>query len=47
MIFRLTFFKRVNKKVTKTFKTLDEAQSYASKKHLFQYEIDEITYLVL
>lgn len=47
MIFYLTFFKRVNKKVTKTFKTLDAAKEYAAKKHLCHYDIGEMTYINL
>jgi hypothetical protein len=46
-MFTLVYFKRVNKKVVKTFKTLNEAQAYASKKHLHQYDIGEYTYINL
>ena len=46
-MFLLTFFKRVNKKVVKTFKTLEEAQAYASKKRLCHYDINEYTYIIL
>lgn len=47
MYFCLTFFKRVNKKVTKTFETLEAAKEYAAKKHLCHYDINEITYISL
>ena len=46
-MFTLVFFKRVNKKVVKTFKTLEEAKAYASKKHLYHYDIDGFTYINL
>lgn len=46
-MFLLTFFKRVNKKVTKTFKTLEAAHAYAVKKHLYHYDIDGNVYINL
>jgi hypothetical protein len=47
MVFTLVFFKRVDKKVVKTFKTFEAAHAYAAKKHLCQYDIDGYTYIVL
>jgi hypothetical protein len=46
-VFLLTFFKRVNKKVMKTFKTLEAAKAYAAKKHLYHYDIDGYAYINL